>query len=86
MHFVDTQRRTQHITLRPLRQPVFVGPSEFSGVPDNSGVLRWRLEEESVRVSLQQNVTVEVADFIFVEGAFSGINISLTPEGPSERI
>src|SRR5512146_2263131 len=71
MNFINAERRPQSITLPALVKPGLVGPGKLASVPHNGGVFGWRLEEETIRVSFQQNMTVQVANFVFVESPFT---------------
>ena len=66
MDFIDAQRRPQGIALPPLRQPGLVRPLEFAAVPHDGRVLRRFLEEEAVRIGLQDDLPVGIQHLEFV--------------------
>src|SRR5215204_3751093 len=67
MNFVNAQRRAERIVFGALAQPLVVAPLEFFIVPDDRSVLRRRLEEESIRVGFENQMSVGVANFVLVK-------------------
>jgi len=87
MNFINAQRLAQGVRCRRL----FSQASSPHVNGECSKRLRHSLcslKEEAVRIGLQADVAVLVADLKFVVRTFTtpGIKISQTPEGPSERI
>src|SRR5438445_13359139 len=66
MNLIDAERRSQGIGLLPLRQPSFVGPHEFGGVPNKRGVFRWHFIKETIRIGLLADLPLQVSEHEFV--------------------
>src|SRR5713101_4128182 len=73
MHFVNADGSAQPVLLGPALNPLLVGPRELPIVPDNRGVLRGGLEEETIRISLKHERAVDVFDFVLVKCAFAEV-------------
>src|SRR5687767_15560958 len=69
MHFVNAHGRAKRIVLGAALEALVVGPFELAIVPNDRGVLGRGFEEETVRIGLEDDVAVRVADLVFVERA-----------------
>src|ERR1035441_8869328 len=63
MHFVNAERRPQRVTLPSLRQPRLVRPLELAVIPHDGRILGRGLKEEAIRISLEDDPSVQVANF-----------------------
>src|ERR1041384_6902614 len=73
MHFVDAHGSAQPVLLATAFDPGFVGPLEFSIVPDDGGVLGGGLKKETVGIGLEHEGAMDVFDLVFVERALADI-------------
>src|SRR5437660_12659827 len=86
MDFVNADGPAQPVLFGATLDPLLVGPFEFAIIPDDRCVLRRRLEEEPVGISLEHQRAVDVFDFVFVECALAEVwNENLPDAGSAER-
>ena len=70
MHLVNAHRRAEQSVFAAAFHPGVVRPLEFFVVPDDGGIFRRDLEEKSIGIGLQRNLSVRIADLKFVMRAF----------------
>src|SRR3954468_22517565 len=71
MHFVDAEWRAKRVLFAAFLQPGVISPLELTIIPNNGSVLRRRLEEGAIGVSLEDNRSVDIFDLVFVKRALS---------------